>query len=55
MKGHIGFHLYKISRIGKSIESSRLVVATGLGCEEEGMESNCIIGIIFYLGVTKMF
>lgn len=43
------FHLNKVSRIGKSVETeSRLAIARGW--VERGMESDCLIGIGFLLG-----
>ena len=49
------FHLYEISRIGKSIETeSILVILRGWGKGEE-MGSNSLIGMGFTFGVMKMF
>ena len=50
----VWFHLYKISRIGKSTETEhRLPVAKGWGVGGEG--SNCLVGTGFLFGVMKVF
>ena len=48
------FHLYEIAKIGKSIETEdRLVVVRGHG--QEGIGSNCLMGVSFPLGCWQCF
>ena len=49
----VGFHLYEMSRIGKSLETkSRLVI--GSGREQGKMQSDWLVGIGLPLGMMKM-